>query len=116
VKPQSVATVSAPMDSFARSPASCVTPKLDALERIPLAEFIACWRLLTGEPPAVMLDDRSQMLALLVESVPAAQLTLPEPIHPYDCTQRARLDALSSSGPPSNVLRFRPRCERSPAP
>ena len=37
-----------------------------------LADFIVRWRNLTGETPAIMLDSRSEMIALLVESVPAA--------------------------------------------
>lgn len=50
-----------------------------ALEDLPLGTFIAAWRAFTGEPPAILLSTRSEMLALLVESVPAAPI---EPLIP----------------------------------
>ncbi|MBX9934399.1 MAG: hypothetical protein K2Y56_23275 [Methylobacterium sp.] len=45
----------------------------DTLELMPLADFVSAWRAMVGEPPAVMLKSRSEMIRLLVESVPAAQ-------------------------------------------
>lgn len=44
----------------------------DALNRIPSAEFVAVWRSLVGEPPAMMLESRSEMIRLLVDSIPIA--------------------------------------------
>jgi hypothetical protein len=49
----------------------------DALAALPTGVFVTRWRQITGEPPAVLLNSRSAMIALLVESVPAAPLTLP---------------------------------------
>jgi hypothetical protein len=40
------------------------------------AEFITGWRRIVGEPPAAMLDDRREMIALLVASVAAARWPL----------------------------------------
>lgn len=49
---------------------------------LPDPHFIEGWRLITGEPPAILLDSRTEMLALLVESTPEAPL---EPLSPeYD--------------------------------
>ena len=42
----------------------------DRLVYIPQAEFVAAWQALVGEPPAMMLEDRSEMIRVLVESVP----------------------------------------------
>ncbi|WP_373622537.1 hypothetical protein [Methylobacterium sp. OAE515] len=39
-----------------------------------MTDFVRRWRMLTGEPPAVLLASRTEMLALLVESTPAAPL------------------------------------------
>jgi hypothetical protein len=64
------------MNSFAPGPMDCVSDGVSALTRMPLADFIARWRALTGEPPAIMLDCRSEMLALLVSSMPVAALQL----------------------------------------
>ena len=57
----------------ARSPDDACPPVADTLTNLPLADFVAAWRRLVGEPPAVMLDSRSEMIRLLVESVPVAQ-------------------------------------------
>ena len=35
-------------------------------------EFVVRWCMLVGEPPAVMLEDRAEMVRLLVESTPVA--------------------------------------------
>ena len=45
---------------------------------IQLKDFIAAWRGLVGEPPAIMLDSRSEMIRLLVESIPVAPPNVPE--------------------------------------
>ena len=46
----------------------------EALARIPLTAFVSRWRIITGEPPAIMLESRAEMLVLLVQSVPVAPL------------------------------------------
>lgn len=57
-----------------------------------------------------MLDSRSEMVALLVESVPAAPLTLTEMAsHLIRWPCQIRSDAGTRRLPPSNVLPFRPR-------
>lgn len=45
----------------------------DALTHIPRAAFVAGWRALVGEPPATMLESRSEMIRILVNSIPVAQ-------------------------------------------
>ncbi|AMB44236.1 MULTISPECIES: hypothetical protein [Methylobacteriaceae] len=47
-------------------------PDLDVLVDLPQADFVARWRSLVGEPPAIMLESRSEMIRLLVESTKAA--------------------------------------------
>lgn len=47
-------------------------PTLDVLADLPQAEFVARWRSLVGEPPAIMLESRSEMIRLLVDSTKAA--------------------------------------------
>ncbi|MEE7449043.1 hypothetical protein MRF4_15255 [Methylobacterium radiotolerans] len=54
-----------------------VTSGADALVDLPDAAFVERWRLITGEPPAILLSSRAEMLALLVESTPAAPLEPP---------------------------------------
>jgi hypothetical protein len=46
---------------------------------LPTAVFVERWRLITGEPPAILLNSRTAMLALLVECTPVAPLELPVP-------------------------------------
>ncbi|MBP1178226.1 hypothetical protein [Methylobacterium sp. PvR107] len=46
---------------------------------LPTAVFVERWRLITGEPPAILLNPRSAMLALLVASTPVAPLEPPVP-------------------------------------
>jgi hypothetical protein len=105
-----VAVVTVAMDTFAPSSTDRALPKLTALACMPPAEFVARWRALTGEPPAVMLDNRSEMLALLVESVPAAPLMLPRAVEPADDSPcRTRSGACAPRSLPSNVLTFRSR-------
>lgn len=58
------------MPNDARSPAS------DTLAHIPPGDFVARWRFLVGEPPAIMLESRSAMIRLLVESTPSAPFRL----------------------------------------
>lgn len=44
----------------------------DTLTQMPQPEFIAGWKALVGEPPSTMLEDRSEMIRVLVESTPVA--------------------------------------------
>ena len=67
------------MNTLAPALVDCALADVRSLACMPLADFIAHWRILTGEPPAIMLDSRSEMLALLVTSIPAAALHLGAP-------------------------------------
>lgn len=51
---------------------------LEALARLSQAEFVSHWRSIIGEPPAIMLESRSEMIQLLIESPPAATSDLNE--------------------------------------
>lgn len=42
----------------------------DRLAHIPGPLFVAAWETLVGEPPATMLDNRSEMIRLLVDCTP----------------------------------------------
>ncbi|MCJ2005599.1 hypothetical protein [Methylobacterium sp. J-092] len=53
----------------------------DPLARLSLADFVKGWRMIVGEPPSVMLDDRSEMIRHLLESVPSAVLDLAAALH-----------------------------------
>ena len=44
----------------------------DTLTQMSRSEFIAGWKALVGEPPAMMLEDRSEMIRVLLESTPIA--------------------------------------------
>lgn len=46
----------------------------DTLADLPEAEFVSHWRSIVGEPPAIMLESRSEMIQVLVESTPAVPL------------------------------------------
>ncbi|MCJ2070018.1 hypothetical protein MKK75_14640 [Methylobacterium sp. J-030] len=41
---------------------------------MPTEAFVAAWRTITGEPPAILLSLRAAMIALLVSSMPVAPL------------------------------------------
>ena len=43
------------------------------LEELSQERFLWGWRQIVGEPPAVMLESRREMIALLVESAPVAE-------------------------------------------
>ncbi|MGC5779658.1 hypothetical protein J4O73_13105 [Methylobacterium sp. NFXW15] len=66
------------MDTPLQTPGDASPFKPDAVARMPEAVFIERWRLLTGEPPAILLCSRRAMLALLVESAPAAPFAPPD--------------------------------------
>lgn len=48
--------------------------RVDKLSHLPQAEFVAAWVALVGEPPATMLESRSAMIRLLVDSAPIAPI------------------------------------------
>lgn len=48
--------------------------KRDLTSLLPEAVFLKAWRALVGEPPATMLEDRSEMIRILVESSPLIPL------------------------------------------
>ena len=50
-----------------------VSQHLDRLTHIPQPAFVAAWKALVGEPPASMLENRSEMIRLLVASSPIAE-------------------------------------------
>ncbi|MEE7448738.1 hypothetical protein MRF4_13490 [Methylobacterium radiotolerans] len=54
-----------------------LTSSADAMAGLSDADFVERWRLITGEPPAILLSSRSEMLAMLVECTPAAPLEPP---------------------------------------
>jgi hypothetical protein len=62
------------MDTPAPGTADYPIPSNDTLVAMPAEAFIAAWRTLTGEPPAIMLSSRAAMIALLVSSLPVAPL------------------------------------------
>ena len=63
----------------ARTLPGCSTSSAGAVADLPTAVFVERWRLITGEPPAILLNSRTAMLALLVESTPVAPLEPPVP-------------------------------------
>ena len=46
----------------------------DSLAQMPGPRFIAGWKAMVGEPPATMLEDRSEMIRVLAESTPIVPL------------------------------------------
>lgn len=62
------------MDTPAPGTADYPIPAIDTLAAMPAEAFIAAWRTITGEPPAIMLSSRAAMIALLVASMPVAPL------------------------------------------
>jgi len=62
------------MDTPALGTAHYPIPPKETLAAMPTDAFVAAWRTITGEPPAIMLSSRAAMIALLVSSVPIAPL------------------------------------------
>lgn len=62
-----------------RAPAQPTPQQEGRLDRMPEADFVAAWKCLVGERPATMLDSRSEMIHILVESTPVAGATDGEP-------------------------------------
>lgn len=53
-------------------PASRPLPSPTDLSLLSNEEFAARWRALVGEPPAILLQDRAEMVRLLLESMAPA--------------------------------------------
>jgi hypothetical protein len=58
------------MNNLRVAPTEPVYQSEDALLYMSQVEFIAAWAAMVGEPPAIMLESRSEMIQVLVESVP----------------------------------------------
>jgi hypothetical protein len=70
-------------------------PTRPSLNEISTDQFVSAWRMLVGEPPAAMLDDRRKMIEILVESVPTLEPShLAEMIH----ARRARMKGADTMG------------------
>lgn len=67
------------MDTPATSAADYPTLSADMLASMPAHTFLAAWRAITGEPPAIMLSSHAAMIALLVASIPMAPFEPPIP-------------------------------------
>ncbi|MEL6059509.1 hypothetical protein [Methylobacterium sp. DCY52] len=63
-----------------------LTSSASALAGLPAADFVERWRLITGEPPAILLSSRTAMLALRIECAPVVPL---EPLVPSSDAPRA---------------------------
>ena len=48
-----------------------VSVSKDTLAQMSPSEFVAAWKALMGEPPATLLESRSEMIRILVESTPS---------------------------------------------
>ncbi|GJD47287.1 hypothetical protein AFCDBAGC_5180 [Methylobacterium cerastii] len=46
--------------------------KEDSLDDMSEREFLDAWKAIVGEPPAIMLSSRAEMVRVLAESVPVA--------------------------------------------
>ncbi len=46
-------------------------PSAEALDQMSLVDFMSAWRSLVGEPPAVMLESRAEMICILTEAIRA---------------------------------------------
>ncbi|TXN76583.1 hypothetical protein FV228_00060 [Methylobacterium sp. WL18] len=60
-------------------PTEPMSPSEDALTDISQREFVAGWAALVGEPPVMMLENRSEMIRVLVESTPIVPLVASVP-------------------------------------
>jgi|GEM_PF-2663987 len=67
------------MDTPAPGTADYPIHSIDTLASMPAEAFVAAWRTITGEPPAIMLSSRAAMIALLVASMPVVPLIPPVP-------------------------------------
>lgn len=67
------------METPALGTADYLIPAADRLAALPVDTFIAAWRAITGEPPAILLNSRVAMIALLVTSIPVAPFEPPIP-------------------------------------
>ncbi|TXN71591.1 hypothetical protein [Methylobacterium sp. WL6] len=62
------------MSDFARPSLDNAMEAKGTLAQLSVADFVKGWRAIVGEPPSIMLDDRSEMIKHLIEGVPAAVL------------------------------------------
>ncbi len=86
---------------------SCKSPILRPLAGLPDKVFVRNWTSLFGEPPAALLEDRREMLDIVVETTPAltypveVQQTSPQPNGPDRRAEErvtgCRGDAISTS-------------------
>lgn len=60
------------MANESAAPVESMSQPEDQLAQIPEAQFLAAWKALVGEPPAAMLESRSEMIRVLVGSIPTA--------------------------------------------
>jgi hypothetical protein len=60
------------MANESAAPVEPMSQPEDQLAQIPEAQFLAAWKALVGEPPAAMLKSRSEMIRVLVDSIPTA--------------------------------------------
>ena len=57
-----------PMSNLRVASTELMSQGEDTLARMSQPEFIAAWKAMVGEPPAMMLSSRSEMIRLLVDS------------------------------------------------
>ncbi|SDO32200.1 hypothetical protein SAMN05216360_11967 [Methylobacterium phyllostachyos] len=62
------------MDTPAPGTEDSSIPSKETLAAMPVEAFVAAWRTITGEPPAIMLSSHAAMIALLIASTPVAPL------------------------------------------
>jgi len=75
--------------------ASKKSPPLDDLSE---GDFVKGWTAIVGEPPAIMLDSRADMVRVLVDSVPVATST-PADAPTDDQTDIAMPEPQGATGP-----------------
>ena len=59
----------------------------DAIDTMEEGEFVKGWKAIVGEPPAIMLDSRTDMVKVLVQSVPVATPDPADILGPGDCQE-----------------------------
>jgi hypothetical protein len=67
------------MTNLRAVPNELVCQSADMLTRMSQADFVAAWEALVGEPPAMMLDNLSEMIRVVVESMPTVPPTREDP-------------------------------------
>lgn len=77
-------------------PAEPLPLREDRLAHIPRQTFVAAWAALVGEPPVMMLANRSEMIRLLVDST--LIMPLPEACPPVDGALRGARSRTCGAG------------------